>query len=301
MIKSVTISNFESHKETIIKFLKGINFIVGQSDSGKSTILRALNWVINNRPGGDDFRSHWGGDTAVALKIKNKQVVRGKTKVGNVYTITGIKDPLRSFGQTVPDDIQKALNFSSLNIVEQISSPFLLTMSGGEVAKYLNNIAQLSKIDSAQSNINKTLRDEQHDLASTKLELKQAEEDLAEYDWVDEAEGKLVELEALQTSIFRKNSRRQSLQGYLNSLEAIDKQIAEVKEITQYEGEVNKLIKKRKKLNTKIKRKQVLANMLTSISVYDVKIYELEFNLEVWQKQFDELMPDTCPLCGRSR
>ena len=48
MIKSLHIQNFQSHKKTTLKFHKGINVVIGQSDSGKSAIIRALNWTINN-------------------------------------------------------------------------------------------------------------------------------------------------------------------------------------------------------------------------------------------------------------
>jgi len=47
MINSLTIQNFQSHKNTTLEFDNGINIIIGQSDSGKTAIIRALNWVIN--------------------------------------------------------------------------------------------------------------------------------------------------------------------------------------------------------------------------------------------------------------
>lgn len=48
MIKSVTIQNFEAHEDTTITFGEGMNSIVGLSNSGKSSCIRAMMMVVNN-------------------------------------------------------------------------------------------------------------------------------------------------------------------------------------------------------------------------------------------------------------
>lgn len=48
MIKSVSIQNFEAHEDTTVHFTGGMNSIVGLSNSGKSSILRAIKMVVNN-------------------------------------------------------------------------------------------------------------------------------------------------------------------------------------------------------------------------------------------------------------
>jgi len=49
MLKKISIQNFQSHKKTELDLVDGINVIYGLSQSGKSAILRALNWIIFNR------------------------------------------------------------------------------------------------------------------------------------------------------------------------------------------------------------------------------------------------------------
>ena len=47
--KSLTITNFKSFKdEKQINFTKGINYIVGDNNCGKSTIVDALRYLIEN-------------------------------------------------------------------------------------------------------------------------------------------------------------------------------------------------------------------------------------------------------------
>ena len=119
MINSLTISNFQSHKKTGLEFDKGINVIIGPSDSGKTAILRALNWVVNNKPAGDAFRSNWGGDTRAQLQIEDinkSQIQRYKGGKGNLYlwdekASTILTSQFNSFGQDVPEEIKELLNF----------------------------------------------------------------------------------------------------------------------------------------------------------------------------------------------
>ena len=48
MIKRVTLYNFESHEDTTITFNENLNLIVGISNSGKSSLIRAMGVVVNN-------------------------------------------------------------------------------------------------------------------------------------------------------------------------------------------------------------------------------------------------------------
>lgn len=57
MIQKIRMQNFESHEDTEIEFTEGMNLIVGQSNSGKSSILRALRMVVDNEWNKDMVRN----------------------------------------------------------------------------------------------------------------------------------------------------------------------------------------------------------------------------------------------------
>jgi exonuclease SbcC len=59
MIQSIVLRNFQAHKNTEISLDKGITAIVGSSDSGKTSILRAFYWVLQNKPSGIQMVSYW--------------------------------------------------------------------------------------------------------------------------------------------------------------------------------------------------------------------------------------------------
>ena len=154
MIKSITLQNFQSHKNTTIAFCDGINAIVGLSDSGKTSILRAIDWVVNNKPSGEEFISSWSKETSVSITLDNGVVVkRGRTPSDNYYMIDD--EVFRAFGVYVPVEVRNVMNMDPINIEKQMDPPFLLGNSPGEVAQILNQIVDLGGIDLAISNIRK--------------------------------------------------------------------------------------------------------------------------------------------------
>ena len=46
MIERLELIDFESHKNTVVDFSQGLNIITGNSDAGKSSLLRALRLVL---------------------------------------------------------------------------------------------------------------------------------------------------------------------------------------------------------------------------------------------------------------
>ncbi|MBT7928478.1 AAA family ATPase [Candidatus Peregrinibacteria bacterium] len=298
MIDSLSIQNFESHKHTVLDFDKGINIIIGQSDSGKSAILRALDWVVNNNPSGDAFRSHWGGETEVRIALDDTQIHRVKGKENRyLFDVADFK----SFGQGVPEDIKKTLNFSPLNMAEQFDSPFLLAVSGGEVAKYLNKIVNLSDIDRAQTNIKRTIKEENRALSNAVDLLTEEEIKLKDLEWVEQVEGELAGLEQFQGALTQKGFRIHRLTTAIETIETIDKQIEEGSKLLQYEDEIDKLLKEHKGLKKKRKRIDKLKTNIKNIENIEEEIVVLETTIKKEEKLFNKLMPDVCPLCERGK
>ena len=106
MIRSLTVRNFQSHKDTTIEFHPGFNAIVGSSDKGKSVLLRAIAWVAYNRPRGEDFRSSWSERNPTVVEIEmddGNTIARVRTSTRKLYLLNG--EELRSFRADVPDEV----------------------------------------------------------------------------------------------------------------------------------------------------------------------------------------------------
>ena len=95
MIEKICIHNFQSHKVTVIELSPKVNTLQGNSDCGKSAVLRALHWLMFN-PAGDYFISDWArkGKTVsapceVIVNVDGHEVIRRRDKDFNGYILDG--------------------------------------------------------------------------------------------------------------------------------------------------------------------------------------------------------------------
>jgi DNA repair protein SbcC/Rad50 len=165
MLKSLTLHNFRTHKDTEVVFSSGVNIVIGVSGSGKTNILRALNWITNNRPLGDSLIK-WGEDTAqVSLVVQDRKkeigILRHKQGSKNEYVLVppeGDEITFTAFGSNVPPQVSEILNLSDINIQKQFEPYFLVFDSPGEIASYVRTITKLDEIDVVSDAISSKIR-----------------------------------------------------------------------------------------------------------------------------------------------
>jgi len=240
MIKEISISNFQSHKGSSLKFSPNVNIIVGSSDSGKTAVLRALRWVISNRPQGDAFRSNWGGKTSVELFTDNTHVVRSKDKE-EVYILGDTH--FKAFRTEVPQEIQKALNIEEINFQSQLDSPFLLTKSAGEVASYFNKIAHLEKIDLATTNINSAIRELTSNIKYSEGQEVSLKGNLETFAYLEKFEIDVEVLEETEKQFKQLCNSKDKLETVISSYQKNKKTITGYKEILELEKPLEQIFK----------------------------------------------------------
>lgn len=147
MIKKLEIQNFRSHRNTKLEFVKGVNCIIGLPDSGKTNIIRAINWALTNRPLGFRFHSNFAKEpTSVEIDFDNDHnICLVKSKAEANYACD--EKVYKAIGSNVPDEVLKFANLTELNLQTQMDKPFLICESAGEVAKIFNRISKLEKPD----------------------------------------------------------------------------------------------------------------------------------------------------------
>lgn len=160
MIQKIRLNNIQSHQDTTIEFHKGVNCIVGSSDKGKSSVIRGLLWAIENRPlGVEKLGSHWIFNDkgkqiepmSVTVIKDDKILVRRRTKDENQYIVED--KVLNVVKSDVPQEVSDFFRLSSTNIQRQLDSPFLLSQTNGEVARYFNSMVKLDSIDKVLTKI----------------------------------------------------------------------------------------------------------------------------------------------------
>jgi len=259
MIQSLEIRNFQSHKHSKLEFVNGVNVIIGLSDSGKSAIIRALRWLIWNRPQGDDFRSLWGGCTSIEIITDNQKIIRLKDQAGNEYVLG--KQLFKAFGTEVPDEIRQALNLNEINLQQQLDRPFLLDSSPGEVAQHFNHVAHLDQIDNGLRKVQQWIKEIEQNITSGKKQVEQSEEKLKSFTHLDMFEEDVEVLENIQNQLIIKINSQNKLIKAINSLQDITEQIKEKSKIIKAEKTLNNVLECIRGRNTK-RHEQGLLNRL---------------------------------------
>jgi AAA15 family ATPase/GTPase len=248
MILSLEIHNFLSHPNTLLEFVPNTNVFVGPSDSGKSAIRDAIEWVKDNRPLGDSFVS-WdyvreGKGTFVKIVTDNCTVIRKKDKIDQyILQIKGKKDIVfEAFGTKVPIEIEQALNFSNINIQKQLDPIFLLSSTPGQVAEHWNSVAHLQVIDKATANINSAIRELTSDIKYSEGQETALKESIEKFQYLEDFESEVKVLEELEKQKAILVDQKNKLDVNIRRLTDIQEDLQEYSKILVIEKPVNDIL-----------------------------------------------------------
>lgn len=329
MFTRIEIKNFQSHKDTVIDFDKGINSICGESDNGKTAVIRAIRWVIENRPlGTDKLNSFWNKDfkeeMSVKLHTENGWVQRIRTKNLNGYTLfaDGKEKKLEAVGTDVPQEVKDFLKVSDINFQYQFDSPYLISMGGPEASKYLNNIIHLDSIDSMMSVAEGNKRSITSEQKVVDKDISDLEREIKNTEWIDEAEQLYHRVEKYDEVIKNKTEELADIDDDIHdreSLKIIDlteskKLVAEIEsvevpDVSELDDEIESYeLLKGKTVDLSVQKD--LVSRIEAVEVPDVseldeqiRSYELEkeniLKLNREREELKKQLPTVCPYCGR--
>ena len=295
-IKSLLIKNLESHVKTRLRFHKGVNVIVGDTDAGKSGIMRALTLLMHNRPGGDEFVNDKTKDVIVKAKIDNKIVKRVKGKE-NLYYLD--KQVFRAFGQSVPEKIAKFLNISEVNIQHQLDQHFLLSKSSGEVARYFNKIVKLDIISRSLKNISTRIKEDKATIKKSKENRDDLRKSIKKYDWLVNAEDEIRVLEITQRRVGKITKQIYEINSLIDEIEKLKIKKGKLSNLMKAKPEVEELIQSNKKIGKEERNLFELSELIESVESTKKLIKEKILAKKELKKQFEKLMPNICPLCDQ--
>lgn len=296
MIKSIHLQNFQSHKDTSLVLSPKVTAIVGATDSGKSAIFRALYWLAMNRPSGDAFRSHWGGDTKVSVVLDTDDLIeRTKGEGTNEYR-TNAK-VYKAFGADVPEQVRALLRMDELNFQSQFSLPFLLGDTPADVARKLNEVAGLELIDVAQTNASRGEREAKLEKVRAGADLSAAELDVAR---LEKVVAPLVTMaKALKTAVAQADNELEkvkSLEGLIESLDELQtpllKNANRIVNLLEQARAINRLRLEHDKLCRSIDR---LSDAITGLTYIESEQRSAAAKYDSLRKS----VPKVCPECGR--
>lgn len=297
MITKVEIENFQSHKQSVLELVPGTNVIIGATDAGKSAIFRAINWVLFNRPLGDDFRSEWGGSTRVVLHLDDGTVVeRLRTSSRNAYLLNG--EVFEAFGQSPPEPVLNALRIDSFNVQSQMDPPFLLSASPGEAARLLNRAAAIDEIDRTISNLRKSQSEVSKRIEHNKHVLESYQEQLKQYDDLPELERKAKRAQVLERKLQEKGDLLRDVQKLIRRAREIEDLLSQEKDYATLSQKAKKAMATAEQLRNKQTQLSTWRQLVRRSRNITSEIDELRRSIKGLEEERHDLAPETCPLCG---
>ncbi len=246
MIKTIEINNFQSHSNTVLEMSPGVNVIKGRSNSGKSSIIRALRWALLNDPSkGDYFVSRFASGkemTSVGIEFDDESyIVRKKGKGVNGYDLSTGDLPV--IGSDLPEEVKSITRMNSINIQDQDEQYYMIKETPGKVAKELNKLVGLDIIDETISRLNKIENENSVELKLLEKDIDEINEGLKNLDFVDKLEKDTEEIEELWKKYEELSKRKNGITHLAEEIESEEECINEINEWLTIKVPVNELKK----------------------------------------------------------
>lgn len=298
MIKKISIDNFRSHKNTELEFCEGVNCIIGLPDSGKTNIIRALNWVLTNRPRGFRFHSDFTKEpTIVAIEFDEGKIALAKTKAKSIYMHNDIE--LQSIGSDVPDVIQKQANMTELNSQFQMDNPFLICETPGEVAKVFNKISNLEKPDEAIASITTDINSTNKEIRSLILKQEQLQDDLKKYDNLVQMKKDLKEIQSLNKEYVYLEKNIYSLESLIESFNQISNILKQSIDFNKADKDLRDIEKLHENIYGIEAKVDAISEVVDSLQTYQKEIDNIKQKYKVAQNEYADFLKtiEVCPYC----
>lgn len=177
---NISIKDFQIIKNASLSFSPGLNCIIGQSNNGKSAILRAAKSAIYNIPGTTSVRL---GCNSYAVGIQaNGHTVIFQKGANSAYKVDGLT--LGKIGRTQIPEVANALGIKELNLngtneeinfLDQMEKPFLLDRSETELFRFIVDSGKDSNVTLALKTLTQDRQQLTRDITTTEGRLEQVE------------------------------------------------------------------------------------------------------------------------------
>lgn len=199
MLTHLKIEDFQPWEDLRLK-LDQIITLIGPSDTGKSSVIRAIRWLALNLPKGREFIRRGSESASVALRVDERVIKRLRGKGSqNAYQLDGAE--FKAFGSNPPEEVAEVLRVDALNFQGQHDPVFWLTLTPGQLAAEINKIVDLSLADESMSYLRSELTARKAKAQFHAEEIEELESALEKLAWVEKADQILQKIEALEQDL----------------------------------------------------------------------------------------------------
>lgn len=152
---NVNVKDFQIIKSAKAEFIPGLNLIIGPSNNGKTSFIKAIKSLLYTEPGTTPIRS---GQPfySVGMTLNGHTVILQKGLKESSYIVDGKK--YSKYGTSTPEEVSNALgikelvlngNKEQLNFWNQMEYPFLLDKSSTDLFRFIVDSGENDKVSLA--------------------------------------------------------------------------------------------------------------------------------------------------------
>ena len=293
MLKRIEIRNFESHKHTVIEDLSdGISLIRGESNCGKTGIIRALKLAAYNEFDPRSLRVDEAKCEVIVDTDKGRvRVVRGP-KI-NMWEVTPLGQPPLVFDKVGKQVVPEAAKIVGLNVVrlgdvdipvnimDQLESHFMLASignqdaSGSIRAQVIDEISGLSGIEGVIKDVSLDNHRLGREVREIEEQMEQTRSQLHDEQSLQIEDSLLAEVERILNESEAYAKEAESAGEYLSCYQSILAEIVETKKQLGFLPDMNKvtsLIEKAGEMISDLNLMTKLHNEWFSVSLHVVAL-----------------------------
>lgn len=313
----IQLKNFQSHIDTALNFSSGLNVIVGPSDSGKTSVIRAIKWVLYDEPQGDSVLRTGADEVYVRIEMSDGSwIEKIRKKKKTVYTVYDVLTSQKEVFQGSRGDVKQRVGSilgmrfdgdggkSSYNLQEQLAAPFLLSDSGSAKAAAIGQLIGLDIIDDATQGTRSDITSKKQQINRILKEENKLDEILNRYEGLEEVGTRLNQVEDLLGCIGQKQADLEHTMVLSEKIDHFLSQISDVQNHLKKYRNIETLEKIFEKINCFSEtyhkqiqlwqKKEILENAITKnlqvlsdtaeIETLENKIQQLVKNLDRYSK-----------------
>ncbi|ACX52839.1 SMC domain protein [Ammonifex degensii KC4] len=308
-IRRIILENFQSHRYTEIELSPTVTVLVGESDRGKSAVVRALRWLFYNRPQGEGLVRAGSHRCRVAVELEDGLLVErereGKTNRYCIKYPDGKSLRLESPGRSVPKEVEELTGIKpysignqslELHLAHQLDPPFLLRESPSVRAQVIGQIAgadlfqraakaalreqsqwqgRIKSLEESVAALRKKISPLQEELPQLEEKLKTVRELVNGVLKAEERRAELLCLKEKRERLRREAAFFMSALARLPSEEILAAKLAELEELERRYGQLSKAAEARRRVSAALAREEEILRSLSRLPFAEERGKEL--------------------------
>lgn len=307
MINEIEVANYQSLKGVKIR-LGRFTVITGRTGAGKSGLIRAIRmlafnargtgyisrgekqcWVIMS--GSDDAGTAWVAEINRGSKDLYRLIDGGLLADDKVFTKLGGK---------VPEAVSDTLRLSDINFAGQFDRPYLLDSTGGDVARVLGRLTNVTMLLRAAQEANRRRLQAAAELKTRQADLASLQEQAQQYATLPIERAAVAEAEAAVGALARLCAERKRLGCLVVDYDQAWRRLHSLVTVPEPPSleMLDGLMAKRERLQALVTQ---LGHAQLSVRGQQIRVHDAVMHEEACQQELASYTDQwgACPACGQ--